>query len=88
MQVLFKGSANLIWVKYGAQLLPVCLDLINPNCVIVLDDKGNSVQEPHCQIIVFRLIQPSQRLAETEQLSITTTAEYKGIKLQVMEGKY
>ena len=50
---LSEGTANLIWVKCGAQSLPISLDLINPNCVIVLDDKEVSVREPHCQIIVL-----------------------------------
>lgn len=48
-----EGSANLIWVKCGAQSLPISLDLINPNRVIVFDDKEVSVPEPHCQIIVL-----------------------------------
>lgn len=50
---LSHGTANLIWVKCGAQSLPISLDLINPNHVIVFDDKEVSVREPHCQIIVL-----------------------------------
>lgn len=47
-----EGTANLIRVKCGAQSLPISSDLINPNRVIVFDDKEVFVQEPHCQIIV------------------------------------
>lgn len=43
----------MIRVKCGAQSLPISLDLINPNHVIVFDDKEVSVREPHCQIIVL-----------------------------------
>lgn len=50
---LSEGTANLIWVKCGAQSLPISLDLINPNRVIVFDDKEVSMREPHCQIIVL-----------------------------------
>lgn len=46
-------AANLIWVKRGAQSLPISSDLINPNRVIVPDDKEVPfVRGPHCQIIV------------------------------------
>ncbi len=70
-----EGTANLIWVKCGAQSLPISLDLINPNCVIVFDDKEVSVREPHCQIIVL-LSHSAQSKVDKERPA--ATVDYRG----------
>lgn len=72
---LSEGSANLIWVKCGAQSLPISLDLINPNRVIVFDDKEVSVREPHCQIIVL-LSHSAQSRVDKERPA--TNMDYRG----------
>lgn len=79
--------ANLIWVKRGAQSLPISSDLINPNRVIVPDDK----EVPLCADLIVRSLfhclgGPARSSAEKEQLSIFTTAGHKGLTLMLIEG--
>lgn len=78
--------ANLIWVKRGAQSLPISSDLINPNRVIVPDDK----EVPLCADLIVRSLfhclgGPARSSAEKEQLSIFTTAGHKGLTLMLIE---
>ena len=85
--VLSEGTANLIWVKCGAQSLPISWDLINPNRVIVFDDKEVSVQEPHCQIIVL-LAHSAQSKVDKDQLPMWTVEGNKDLTLLLMEDGY
>lgn len=64
----------MISVKCGAQSLPISLDLINSNRVIVFDDKEVSVQEPHCQIIV--LLSHSAQMLDKERPA--ANMDYRG----------
>lgn len=62
-------------MKCRAQSLPISLDLINPNRVIVFDDKEVSVREPHCQIIV--LLSHSAQ-SEVDKEGPATDMDYRG----------
>lgn len=83
---LSEGTANLIWDKCGAQSLPISLDLINPNHVIVFDDKEVSVLEPHCQIIVL-LSHSAQSKVDKDRLPMWTMEGNKGPTLLLMGGR-
>lgn len=74
-QHCLKARLNLIRVKCGAQSLPISLDLINPNRVIVFDDKEVFVQGPHCQIIV-PLFHSAQSKVDRERPAVNM--DYRG----------
>lgn len=87
---LSEGKANLIRVKRGAQSLPISSDLINPNRVIVFDDKevfscGDLIVRSlfHCLVQL-----QSKGLQRKTGLSIFTVDGHKGLTLMLMEGGY
>lgn len=75
-----EGAANLIWVKYGAQSVPISSDLINPNHVTVWQ-RGFFVRKPHCQIIVPLFHWAQSKVEEEGRLSIRRD---KSLRLPLM----